>query len=81
MKTLNEMGAGGAAGAAAPLNSTGTSTDGSIAGLGGKGGEPGVSKKRKSPVLARLRRKSLEEEASQETLSRLDILRKYVWNR
>ena len=45
------MGAGGMAGA--PTNNVGS---GNIAGSGGKGGEPGVSKKR-NPVMSFFKRK------------------------
>ena len=57
-KKINEDGgaAGGLGGG--PLNNTGSGTDGAVAGLGGKDGEPGVSKKKKSPILANLRRKA-----------------------
>ena len=52
---INEDGMGGGAVASAgPTNVVG---GGAIAGTGGKGGEPGVSKKRKSPVMMGLRRK------------------------
>ena len=40
---------------AGPTNTVGS---GAIAGTGGKGGEPGVSRRRKSPVLVTLRRKT-----------------------
>ena len=58
MKTFKEFvredGMGGGAVAAGPTNVVG---GGAIAGTGGKGGEPGVSKKRKPIVLDIFRRK------------------------
>jgi len=47
---VSEDGMGGGAVAAVPANNAG---GGNIAGIGvGKSGEPGVSKKRKSPIIA-----------------------------
>ena len=46
----------GAAAAGAPANNVGA---GNIAGTGGRAGEPGVSKKRKSPVTFKMARRSL----------------------
>lgn len=51
---LNEDGAA----VGAPTNNVGS---GNIAGTGGKGGEPGVSKKRKPQLVSFLRRKSPKE--------------------
>ena len=57
MKTFKEFvkedGMGGGAMGAAPTNTVG---GGNIAGSGGKGGEPGVSKKR-NPVMSFFKRK------------------------
>jgi len=50
---VNEDGMGGGAMAGAPTNNVGS---GNIAGSGGKGGEPGVSKKR-NPVMSFFKRK------------------------
>jgi hypothetical protein len=44
----------GAAAAGAPANNVGA---GNIAGTGGKAGEPGVSKKRKSPIVFTMARR------------------------
>ena len=46
----------GAAAAGAPANNVGA---GNIAGTGGRAGEPGVSKKRKSPISFKMTRRSL----------------------
>jgi hypothetical protein len=46
---LEEDGAAGGIGGSAPTN-----VAGGIAGTGGQAGEPGVSKKRKSPILTAL---------------------------
>jgi hypothetical protein len=45
----------GAAAAGAPANNVGA---GNIAGTGGKAGEPGVSKKRKSPITFKMARRT-----------------------
>lgn len=50
---VREEGMGGGAMSAAPTNTVGT---GNIAGSGGAGGEPGVSKKR-NPVMSFFKRK------------------------
>ena len=52
-KHVKEDGMGGGAMGAGPTNVVG---QGAIAGTGGKGGEPGVSKKRK-PVMSLFKRK------------------------
>ena len=46
---VSEDGMGAGAVAGAPTNNVGS---GNIAGTGGRAGEPGVSKKRKSPIIA-----------------------------
>ena len=51
--TIKEDGMGAAA-AGAPANNVGA---GNIAGTGGKAGEPGVSKKRKSPIVFTMARR------------------------
>ena len=48
---VNEDGMGGGAMSAAPTNIVGS---GNVAGTGGKGGEPGVPKKKKGPVLLQM---------------------------
>ena len=50
---VKEDGMGGGAMSAAPTNTVGS---GNVAGTGGKGGEPGVSKKR-NPVMSFFKRK------------------------
>lgn len=51
---VKEDGMGGAAAVAGPTNAV---SSGSIAGSGGKGGEPGVSKKRNPIIMGMERRK------------------------
>jgi len=57
-KEIKEDGMGGGAMSAGPTNVV---SSGAIAGTGGKGGEPGVNlKKKKTPVLMSLRRKTIK---------------------
>ncbi len=57
-ETVAEDGMGGGAMSAGPTNVV---SSGAIAGTGGKGGEPGVNlKKKKTPVLMSLRRKTIK---------------------
>mgnify|MGYP003349820960 CR=1 FL=1 len=53
-ETIHEDGAGGGAMGGAPVNNVG---GGNIAGSGGAGGEPGVSKKR-NPIMGKLGRRN-----------------------
>jgi hypothetical protein len=50
---INEDGVGAGGMGTAPANNVGS---GNIAGTGGKAGEPGVSRKRKSPVIMSFKR-------------------------
>jgi len=50
-----EEGMGGGAMSAAPTNTVGT---GNVAGSGGAGGEPGVNKKKKGPILMKMSRRN-----------------------
>lgn len=54
-ETVNEDGMGAGAVAGAPTNNVGA---GNIAGTGGKAGEPGVSKRRKSPITFKMVRRA-----------------------